>query len=498
MDEHNQKLEPVEFTPVGPAQADGTSRPDGHRGRGTQIGVAATLGGLLLIVAMVVFWLPSRVPEATPPPPVAVDPATRSTPTTELSPWAEAQSLRQRKAAQEVLARLLEEQFRLEENDVEQWAGEEFAAALAVAAEADQLYRQQQYPAATAGYQRGLEQLLAIGDSAEKLFAEHWQQGLAAIAAGQAEQARQHLQLALLLQPEHNEVVQALARVEKLEQLLPLLQQAAAAGADLDQAHRLLMQAAALDPQHPRVVEALAESRRRITTRDFSRAMSAGYAALEQADFARSEREFLAAQRLRPKAPEAASALQETRLARTQARIGQLATGARRAESEEHWQQALNDYQAILEIDETVVFARAGKIRSAARVDLERRLQRIVDQPERLADSQVLAQAQRTWREAAELEQSGPKLQRQLTQVRETLRLATTPLPVSLQSDDLTEVTINRVARLGSFRQHTLELRPGSYTAVGVRSGYRDVRREFTVAHGKSNPVIEIRCVEPI
>ena len=454
----------------------------------------------MLAAGLVIFWLPSLVPEPVLAPVQPAAPASRQVQGAQFSPWSEAQLLRQRKAAQDVLALLLEEQFALEESAVEQWAGDDFAAALALAAEADQLYRQQQFPAATAGYQRGLQQLLAISEAAPRIFAGHLQQGLSAIEEGQPGQAMRHLELARLIEPDSSAVSRALGRASNLKQVLSLLREAAAARAnqDLDLTASLLQQAAALDAEHRQVSTALAKIRREITERDFRRAMSAGYAALDQQDFALAEKKFLAAQRLAPGSQETDAALEETRAVRTQARIENLAEQARAAEAEERWPPAVSGYQALLEIDETLVFARAGLIRSSTRAGLEQRLLRIIDQPQRLAEARVLEQARQTLSEAAALKQPGPRLLRQLEQVRETLRIAVTPIPIALRSDELTEVSINRVARLGRFLQHQLELTPGTYTALGVRSGYRDVRREFTVVYGQTNPDIEIRCVEPI
>jgi hypothetical protein len=75
---------------------------------------------------------------------------------------------------------------------------------------------------------------------------------------------------------------------------------------------------------------------------------------------------------------------------------------------------------------------------------------------------------------------------------------AETPLRVALASDNLTEVTIYRVGRLGAFERKDMELLPGRYTVVGVRPGYRDVRRELTLLPGNAAPTLVIRCEEPI
>ena len=77
---------------------------------------------------------------------------------------------------------------------------------------------------------------------------------------------------------------------------------------------------------------------------------------------------------------------------------------------------------------------------------------------------------------AAEVEQPGPRLARQMAALREALAAAQTVVAVRLVSDGLTDVSVLRVGRLGVFKEKTLQLRPGSYVVVGTRKGYRDTR----------------------
>jgi hypothetical protein len=89
-------------------------------------------------------------------------------------------------------------------------------------------------------------------------------------------------------------------------------------------------------------------------------------------------------------------------------------------------------------------------------------------------------------------------LTRQVQSLERLLRDAETPLRVMLASDNATDVTIYRVGRLGSFERKDVELLPGRYTVVGVRAGFRDVRREITLVPGRDAPTVTIRCEEPI
>jgi len=82
--------------------------------------------------------------------------------------------------------------------------------------------------------------------------------------------------------------------------------------------------------------------------------------------------------------------------------------------------------------------------------------------------------------------------------LRELVTLASTPIAVQLKSDQLTQVTLYRVGTLGAFAAKEVELRPGTYTVIGSRDGYRDVRRTFTVRPGGNLAPIDVVCVEPI
>jgi hypothetical protein len=65
-------------------------------------------------------------------------------------------------------------------------------------------------------------------------------------------------------------------------------------------------------------------------------------------------------------------------------------------------------------------------------------------------------------------------------------------------SDNQTAVSIYKVGKLGQFDHREVELRPGTYVAVGARPGYRDVRLEFRVAPEIDMQPVVVRCEEPI
>jgi tetratricopeptide (TPR) repeat protein len=501
MSDQNKKVEPLRFEPAAPpttASTDSKPRPASAAGRNW---VLPALGVLVIVGLLVIFWLPQQVDTSAIDAEAAAASPARSKPSMiDVSPWSDAQLARQRKAAQEVLAELLDEQFLLEELQVVLWAAEDFSAAQALAKTADEQYRQQQFLEAAASYQAALDAMQTISNRADEVFEAQLQAGLDALDSDQAEAAITALDLAVILRPDHEAAIAALARAYTLAPLLALMQEATDAHkqGDLEATLALLQQAHRMDPLHSGAEAQLHSVEREITRRNFNRAMTAGYQALDDIRYDEAERQFLKARSILPAAVETESALQQTRSARTSAQIEAFRRRAVDAESRESWTQAIQAYQEILGIDGTVVFARAGLIRSQTHARLSKNLRAAIAKPERLGDDAIYRNTRALYEQALGLQKKGPLLRKQLEQLEELLRLALIPIPVLLHSDEVTEVTVYKVARLGAFRRHQLNLKPGTYTAVGVRSGYRDVRLQFSVGHNRENRTIKIACTEPI
>jgi tetratricopeptide (TPR) repeat protein len=469
---------------------------------------------LLLLALLVVFWLPGRVSDTAvvtgdPEPPstaVAEQPTQGAAPASSAqagpdnSPWSDAQQSRLRKAAQDVLAELLDVQFALEERGVQQWAPKRFNAATVFATAGDDLYKQREYEAATKQYQQGLDALQALQEAIPEELSRLLESARQAIEDGDREAAAQTLATAAVIEPDHPDIATLQARAEKLEQLLSLLEQAdqAEASGDLAAAEALLREASSLDPQHQRVaakLERVAEDARR---QAFNDAMSEGYAQLGENHFTRARKAFRTAAGLQPGSEEAASALLEVDASETAYKLAGLQRRGRSGEEKEQWQKAADAYEQAQAIDGSVLFAVDGLKRSLSRARLDTQFRQIIDDPQRLSDVAVAKAAEELVAKARQITPSGPVLQQQIAEMDTLLRQANTPVSVTLRSDMETEVIVYKVARLGRFDQRELTLRPGTYTAVGSRNGYRDVRKNFTLRFDSGPATVTVICTEPI
>ena len=167
-------------------------------------------------------------------------------------------------------------------------------------------------------------------------------------------------------------------------------------------------------------------------------------------------------------------------------------------ERRELWDQAITRYREALGTDPTLKFAIDGLARAQRRADLDVKLQALIDSPRLLLAGDVFADAGGMLEEARAIEQPGPRLSSQAEQLERLMELASTPIPITLISDGLTEVTVYRVGELGQFTSTSLTLKPGNYTAVGYRNGFRDVRKNFSVLPGAANEPVTVICTEAI
>jgi hypothetical protein len=91
-----------------------------------------------------------------------------------------------------------------------------------------------------------------------------------------------------------------------------------------------------------------------------------------------------------------------------------------------------------------------------------------------------------------------PRLRGQIGELKRLLKRANTPIKITIISDNITKVRIFRVSELEVFNVKQFSLRPGNYIAIGIRDGYRDVRKEFRVTPEIPISVVTVICEEKV
>lgn len=463
------------------------------------IGVAALILGVVC-VGVVFFALPRWVADNQPAPaPVAAKPKVEvaAPAKKELDFAALARAKQQAEEQRAAIDARLE---KLRARAVERWGGEEYKRAVDELAAGDKDFAAREYTTAVQHF-TAIDPLLALLEkSANEILTAQLAIGAKALSEGRSADAKVAFELASRLDPKNQSAVRGLKRAGTLDEVLALVTTAertekdgnAAAAADV------FRKALALDSEAPRAADGLARVSARISGDVFASDMARGFSALSQGRYAEARSAFEAASRVRSNSPEVAQALKQVEQEERTRTIAARLETARDLESKERWSDALKEYRAVAQLDSTVASANEGVERVKPRADLNEQLEMYLTQPERLFSVPVRSAARETLQRATAIAAAGPVLTKQIATLSDWLSRADAPVHIALQSDNLTKVMIYRIGELGAFEQRSLELAPGSYTVVGTRPGYRDVRREITVVPGAIPMPVVIRCEEKI
>lgn len=506
MSEHSKERQTAaEFEQINPAKIAITSQspeqPDKtleqEAAAGGRRWIIACVAVSVVLVLLVFILLPRMVSK----PELAIDAPVAKTPAVqEVSPWQEAQKAKERKAAQEVLSLLLDKQFELEEAQVTLWGLEGYERAAELAKQGDESYRHQAFTEASDSYRQALAILAELLANKSQIIMDKINAGYAQLHAGNAATAAELFQQVVAIEPGNAKAGKGLRRTETLDQVLALTAQALAEEQNnqLDRAKTLLEEAKTLDGDAAEVGVALTRINEKRLARDFTQAMSAGYGALESADFKSARQAFQRALKLKPGAAEAQSGLEEVAHRISQNKIAAYRADAEQLVGREQWQAALEKYQTLLQVDGSLLFAQQGRDQAADRARLDQLLEEQINHPERLASDQVFQEAGALLKVAATVGQPGPRLQQQMSRLEILMKEARTPVAVEISSDNRTNVVLYRSGSLGNFLKHQLSLLPGKYVLVGKRDGFRDVRKEFVVSANQPPLSINIQCTEKI
>jgi len=402
----------------------------------------------------------------------------------------------EKEAADKALAAFLKLKKKLEEKGVAEWGGEEYEEMTTLSREADALLMDNAFLAASAKYAQAEKKAAGLLNNAKSVFQRLIEEGGKALEAGDSSAARQKLRTALMIEPSNGPALKNLERAEKFDAVRRLIESGKKHEKNnrLAFAHADYKEALKLDPESEEAHKGLNRANEWIVDEQFQRLMSNGLTAYHKGDYQSARTQLLKAKSFRPDSREVHNALVQVDAAIRLAKIEKLQRKAMTAEQAEDWEQALKSYLAVLKIDSNIGFAVKGKDRAQERIRVAKRIGFFLQNPDAMESSQQLQNAIQVIEAAEALRPKGPHLRARLNELKVRVDAARTPVKVMIESDDLTEVAVYKVGKLGKFNTRELSLRPGTYTVVGSRKGYQDVRLKITVKPGQKSLRISIIC----
>lgn len=355
----------------------------------------------------------------------------------------------------------------------------------------------------------------AVESKAPQALAAQLAAGQKALAAGQEELANQAFDLAKRIDPNDKRIAEGQRHTHNLNGVLPLLAdgQNAENARNYSRAAQDYSQALSIDPGNDKARAGLARANAAFGDDNYAKAVGSGFAALGAGRLDDAHDAFEKARALRPNGSEAAEGLRRVGAAQSTKGFTSLRQRAAGLEAQERWDEAIQAYDSALQADPSLAFAQEGKDRAAARAELGASMQALIDRPERLSSPSLRDQAKALLDTANQQSPSGPVLRSQIARLGillvpdydGTVRsgsvrtdLLDKPVRLSLVSDNATAVAIPSIGQFGTFAKRDIQLKPGRYTVIGTRDGFREVHRDITIAPGQESQTISVSCSDPI
>ncbi len=399
-----------------------------------------------------------------------------------------------------ILGELLSDFETLEKRSVQRWAQVPYRRAQELYAQGDAAFLKRDWAAAEIHYLDALSVLEPLFDQIEPEFQKALTGARAAFDAGDRTEALRLYELAVAITPNHPEARAGFERARNLETVLQLVERGLTyeEELELDAAETSFARAATLDPNWAPATEGLERVRATKVKMQFDARMSEGLEALVVGDYLAARAAFRMAEQLMPGSKEPADGLLQVDQGLRLDTINTLEQEALALEASEHWDAAATTYEEILKVDDSLAFAKDGLAKARRMSALHAQFDEYIRDPDRLSVTSVTKRATALVVDVTVMPDIGPRLAGQRDELSRLLKRASTPVTVELVSDNMTAVSIYKVGVLGSFEGTRLDLRPGTYVAVGIRPGFRDVRVEFRVAPEIEMTPIEVVCREPI
>lgn len=380
------------------------------------------------------------------------------------------------------------------------WGGESFGAAKSMGELALAASSARDVSLALDRLGLAMQRLTRVANERPATLAQLIDSANTAIDDGRLEIARQSLERALLIDPEHAPAIRGLARIVALGPLLPALVEAETAQLAYDNLRALTLyeQVLRADADNRRARDGAARARRALSSDRYAAAIGESLAAL-RAGRSESARDALTrARALRSDGAELGALQAEIEAAGERSDLDNERNRILELERAENWDDALKAYEGLLAQDRSLEFARSGRNRVVPRAELARRLDGLISTPARLSSPEVRRELERLLAEAARVKGDAPVLRSQVEQLNTALQIYEKPIKTVLQSDGQTRIVVQRIGIFGTFTRKELQLKPGRYVVVGTREGFRDVRREINITPSEPQLVIDVRCTEAI
>ena len=226
----------------------------------------------------------------------------------------------------------------------------------------------------------------------------------------------------------------------------------------------------------------------------FNASMTAAYESIEAKEWFLAEQDLESALLIRPNSPVAQELLETVAENKRLDQVDELVQNVADAMNSEQWEDVLVGIEEIEKLDAndehdfTIVVEEVDEL-----LALEAELIKYEDfdfgdlNDRKRQDIQMLLDKTSHLNEFDRTQSVRQSLEDKFTQY-------STPVEVTIRSDNKTKLRINPGKEIGSFRSKTLDVLPGTYEIVGTRRGFKQVTQKLEVKPDSEPIEIKVEC----
>lgn len=346
-----------------------------------------------------------------------------------------------------------------------------------------------------------LEQLAQtmIADS-QLQFEEAFSNAQDAYDVDSYDEAKLLINNALMLNNHSDEASMLSGKIDKLPDILPLLEEANTARVENNNEKELSLvkEIIKIVPERESAVERRRELVGIIDRKNFKSNIAQSYKAIEQGNVEKAKQKLMAAKKIYPDRRE----------------IGDLTIAIQELEQKQRLEKYQQAAQAAMASDDWIVAKQQLELALRERVDdkqiqmsltnatkivgLINEIDQNIDNPYRLSNKLVASNANARIAEAKPFLNVSPSLNKKTEILSHLLESMNKKISVEIVSDNQTNIIVRGVGVVGKTESKIIQLKPGRYKFEGKREGFKSRLIDVLIPYDKISYRLNVICNEPI
>jgi len=408
--------------------------------------------------------------------------------------------LAQKPIAEVLLSEMLSKMDDLKSSGVQLWAQDQWTKIKDLQSQGDDAYLNRAYDIAAKSYREAMQLLTDLEISIPETLERSLILGQESILQGDKNLAIANFETALAIDGGNELARRGLDRALKLDKVTEYTQLGVSLSEQRQWSESIgaFEKALVIDPDWTQAQQGLSKAIIENDKEQFQASLSKGYALMKEEEFDEAEAAFQKSLEIDPQSKAGQQAIEELEIQRRISLTKSLKYKGLIAEVNEEWGDAKSYYETILNFDPNISEVKDSLLRVNNRIRLINQMISFIAQTDNLNDERLFNQAQQALIQAQSIMNKGPKMTQQISELEQTLKIASKPVEVTLISDLKTDVVLYKTGQFGLFEQKTILLKPGVYTAKGTRIGYRDTTLRFKVSPENLDQRFIIICKDRI